>query len=313
MILTLTNGNAGISYWKAGRFVLSVGSAIVGSTGKVRIWCSSIGSKTSPIATYTQTSATNLKIDISDLVRAYSPAYVYWCTESADGTTLGTTRTITITYAGLINPNGVYVPANPLTSKGALIIPPRMYYEGISQSEVEAEFFQNTADSWAVTGDATMSQDGRNIGQIHGAFALCGEYAQQCLIYKPRAMRCDAEYALVRWVSFSGVSRTHIFEAIKHKQSTNDAFSLLPIDNEYIEIKGREDGFVLHLDNLDAYDLWYYADVLQSSKVEVSFDGNTYNRAQITNKSIVLPDGNAGTDGKLDINVNWKRYDSVAL
>ena len=125
-------------------------------------------------------------------------------------------------------------------------------------------------------------------------------------------LQCGVRYAMVRWVSFTGATRCHTMEAVKAKSDTKDAFSLLPIDNEYVDIKGREDGFTLHLNGLSAYDLWYYADMIHSSKVEVSLDGETWDRVQVTKKSFTAPDGE-GSNGEIEIQVNWKRYDAVAM
>lgn len=260
------------------------------------------------VAVYKRTAANDAYIDVTDYLRAYASTITTFNFLVGMNTII-----VSVSVAGLINPANVLIPIHSLKSYGALVIPPSMYYAGEQNIDVAAEFYAPSGTgSWNVSGNATRSTNGRIYGQITGDYSIVRN-GSTIKSYKARPRQCDITYALVEWVSFSGIERTHWFEVVKHKQSTNDAFSLLPIDNEYIEIKGREDGFVLHLDNLDAYDLWYYADVLQSSKVKVSFDGNTYNRVQITNKSIVLPDGNAGTDGKLDINVNWKRYDSVAL
>lgn len=310
MILTLTNSNQNASYWKAERFVLSAGSTIAQSGGKVRIWCSMTGSKTSPIASYMQTYDDDLKIDITDLVRTYKPTYVYWCLDADEE--LGTTRTITITYSGLISPERVIIPQHKFSNAGArgYVIPPRMYYAGNQQSDVEAELYK-TSGTWVVTGDAVLSMDGRNVGQIAGDFTLSN--GAVTLAYRLRRMRCDTRYVLVKWVSFTGAVREHIFECTKAKQSTKDAFSLLQFDNAYSEIKGREDGFTLRLDNLDLYDMWYYADVLQSSSVQISFDGQTYYSAQVLDKSITLPDGEAGTNGILEIAINYKKYDAVVM
>ena len=41
-------------------------------------------------------------------------------------------------------------------------------------------------------------------------------------------------------------------------------------------------------------------------------DGTNYERVQVVSKNVTLPDGEA-TDGKLEIEVNWKRYDAVAM
>ena len=84
------------------------------------------------------------------------------------------------------------------------------------------------------------------------------------------------------------------------------------MDNSYNEVKGREDSLDIYLDELMPYDLWYYADVITSSFVEVSLDGTNWNQVQVTNKNITLPTGGAG-NGKLEITVNWRRYDAVTM
>lgn len=125
---------------------------------------------------------------------------------------------------------------------------------------------------------------------------------------------CEATYALVRWVSFTGHTKQHVFELVKPKTAVSDAYSLEPIDNEFVEIKGRVDGFTLKLDNLSPYDMWYYSDVLTSSKVEVSLDhGETFDRVQVTNKDIEILNDGSMSNGVIEFNVNWKRYDAVGM
>lgn len=123
---------------------------------------------------------------------------------------------------------------------------------------------------------------------------------------------CKDPVAAVRWVSFTGVQRVHHFMLRKPTIASAENYQLLTLDNSYNEIKGRVDGFDLYLDDLLPYDLWYYADVITSSKVEVSLDGQTWNQVQVTNKNVTIPAGEMG-NGKLEITVNWKRYDPVTV
>lgn len=125
--------------------------------------------------------------------------------------------------------------------------------------------------------------------------------------------RCSVQYAMVEWVSFTGALRRHVFEVVKAKSESADNFSLMPYASEYRETKGRKDGFTLRIDGLDAYDYWYYADVLLSSDVKVSLDGVNYTQVQVTTKNVTIPDGEAGEKGKLEMAVNWKHYDAVIL
>lgn len=305
MILNVLRG--GNSYtanvWKQERFVLHANSL----TGQLLVWTNLQGSANAPIAKYNVGSDNYVYIDMTDYVRAYpnvATIYVYDVSSVVSS--------VSVSVEGLINPAHVIIPQHTFSNAGArgYVIPPRMYYAGIQQGDVEAELYK-TSGTWVVTGDATLSVNGRHVGQISGNFTLSN--GAVTLAYCRRRMRCDVRYVLVKWVSFTGVSREHIFECTKAKQNTKDTFSLLQFDNAYSEIKGREDGFTLRLDNLDLYDMWYYADVLQSSSVQISFDGQMYYSAQVLDKSITLPDGEAGTNGILEIAINYKKYDAVIM
>lgn len=271
-----------------------------------RLYTDLHGSAASPIAVYT---GGEVYIDVTDYLRTYPTCSKIFV---ADDLTPGTYTTINVQVVGLINPESVIIPPHALAGDGALIIPPSMMICELDHNGLEEAEFYATAGTWNVTGEATMAIDKRSIGQIGGSFTLTdGTHTKK---YVPRPFRCDVSYALVRWVSFTGKKRAHWFEATKARTAAADGYSLLPIDSEYINVKGRDDGFTLRLDGLDVYDLWYYADVLTSSKVEVSLDdGATFDRVQVTSKDITLPDGEAGTDGKIEIDINWKRYDAVAM
>jgi hypothetical protein len=94
--------------------------------------------------------------------------------------------------------------------------------------------------------------------------------------------------------------------------AADSSYQLLTLDNSYDEIKGRVDNFDLYIDELLPYDLWYYADVVTSSKVEVSLDGQNWHRVQVTTKNVTIPTGTMG-NGKLEITVNWRKYDAVTM
>ena len=73
------------------------------------------------------------------------------------------------------------------------------------------------------------------------------------------------------------------------------------------------DSVTLVIDELSAYDLWYYSDIITSSKVEVFISGAVgWSQVQVTNKNVTIPDGDA-RNGKLEITINWRRYDAVTM
>lgn len=290
-----------VTYWKQERLVFSIQEH-----DSIKMWSNLKGSQSSPIATYLPDNYNVVLVDLTDYVRANpNVAHLYFYSEEN-----AATYDVTITIAGLINPFKVLIPQHDLSV--ALICPPSlMYCDGVNK--LAAELYPDLP-LWTIVGDAALRSDYRQVKDILGTFTLSISFEQNTnrRTFSTTPLVGCARYAFVRWVSFTGVTRVHMFEVAKDKTSAADAYSLLPIDNEFVEIKGREDGFVLRLAGLDAYDTWYYSDLITSSKVEVSMDGTNYDRVQVVSKNVTLPDGEA-TDGKLEIEVNWKRYDAVAM
>ena len=293
------NGYNTAKVWKQERLIARLTSV----TADVKLWTNIEGSSSSPIATYTPTSAGVCLIDLTDYVRA-NP------TVTAFNFSFGLNNyVLSVSMMGLINPESVLIPDNMLTQYGALITPPSMMICAMDHGGEEQAEFYATSGTWTVDGQAQIDVSKRYIGNIDGVFTISdGTHTKK---FVPRAFKCGVEYALVKWISFTGIERIHWFEVMRKKTTAVDSYSILPIDNEYIQIKGREDGFQLRLTGLNMYDLWYYADILTSSKVEVSVNGSN-NRVEVETKNITIPDGEA-FDGKLEINVNWKRYDAVAM
>ena len=308
MIVTINGATQSVKYWRAERLIAK-GSGL--GSAHVKMWSNIEGSETTPVAEYIPASG-NVFIDLTDYVRAnYGPISTIYLKVVG-----GATTTLGLLFPGLINPDKVLIPGyEPNTDTDELRVrPPYMFYKGSANVIAEIYLKQDYPTDIEAVGSATISSNYRFVTITGNNFELRGDYSYQFdFNYRAVPMQCGVRYALVRWVSFSGITRVHYFEVYKSKIETDNSYKLLPIDNEYIEIKGRADGFTLRLDNLDAYDYWYYADLLTSSKVEVSFDdGATFDRVEITNKNITIPDGER-TDGKLEINVNWRRYDAVSM
>lgn len=303
MIVNLT-ADTSANVWKQERLVIKLTSIIE----DVYFWTNISGSYDSPIAIYTPTTSGEVYIDVTDYLRTYASTITDFYVREYDSESQ---ITLSVTIKGLINPENVIIPDNPLADYDALVVPPSFMYCTMDQSDLEQAEFYATSGTWSVTGSAAISTDSRYIGQIEGIFILSNgtNYKR----YNPTSFRCGVRYALVKWVSFTGIERVHWFEVEKCKTATKSSYDLMPIDNEYVQIKGREDSFTLHLQGLNNYDLWYYADVLHSSSVEISLDGTNYDQVQVATSDITIPDGEAGTNGELDINVNWKRYDAVAM
>lgn len=311
--------------WLGERFVIKV-PRFVGSGSTVKIWTNLDGSDADPIATYAMPSSSDLYIDLTDYVRVhtYSLETIYTKRGSV-------TNTMTFTAMGLIDPKSVLIP-QPVgelrTNGGVLIGPPsRMISprdldpneEGESSIIFELRKVDENATVYMseyVNGILIVSSEleepicelaSNNIDEI----VLDSDGHTQTFTIAPQ--ECGKRYCLVEWISFTGATRRHVLEVRKAKSTVDGAYDLQGIDNEYRRVKGRVDGFDLFLDELDEYDIWYYADIINSSKVRVSFDGVNWAQVDVVEKNYTLPDGDAEKNGNIQISVNWKRYDACDI
>lgn len=318
MIVNILTASGTQKLWKAER-IMFYGQGAQEFSHPVKMWTNLHGSNTSPIATYTPTSSNELYVDLTDYVRTYpTVSHVYFNSAYFENI-----ADISVSVVGLINPSNVIIPYRDINdTMESLILPPSFMLKPIaSDARLKIECY-DTGTYAAATGRIVMRPSGDDIW-LHNARSLQLPYETtsieiwhlEDINYKTIALRelnCDKRYAAVKWISLSGVERCNTFEVMKPKTEAVDQFSLIPIDNEYIEIKGRKDGLTLRLDGLSAYDIWYYSDVMFSSNVQVSLDGSTWDRVQVTTKSATQPDGGAN-NGKLEIAINWKRYDAVGM
>lgn len=326
MIVQLDQQETAVSvqYWKQERLIFRVPT---GTGEPVRVY-SDLGT----IANYTGFGS-YIDIDLTDWVRANEEIAardnVYISTIIQSGVfDVDVEWVLDIQTAGLINPENVLKPDSNFLHFP--IVAPTRYIGGEDTiCEVYTDYeSSNPARSMAW---AWYNAQGRRGGAILSkglhSLQVGSEYKMLAFgtgsqlvnpdkkaIIPIQEQECEVTYALVRWVSFTGGTKQHVFELVKPKTSVADAYSLEPIDNEYVEIKGRVDGFTLKLDNLSPYDMWYYSDVLTSSKVEVSLDhGATFDRVQVTNKDMTLLTNGNMSNGVLEFNVNWRRYDAVSM
>lgn len=312
----LTYPNVGI--WSAERQIIYM-ERVSGSVSEVKL--SKRNKETLPfedIATYKLDENGKCAIDITDLVRTfgvYQNAIDVNTSLSINIATPGVSTSFYIRINGIINPADVYIP--PFSMPDALIVPPeRILYAGLT--DIRCEFYTEvtTGLNWELEG-AIFAENKRWIDAINdftiyrvksGETTIARKSTFQSIFVDP----CKFPAAAVRWVSFTGGQRVHHFLLRKPTIASVGNYQLLTLDNSYNEIKGRVYGLDLYMDDLLPYDLWYYADVITSSKVEVSLDGQTWNQVQVTNKNVTIPTGEMG-NGKLEITVNWRKYDAVTM
>lgn len=301
-----------------------------------------IGHQTAPVsATYTLDGDGRVEIDATDVLRLSIENGIGGNVNSiyiVDPTN-GEYVNIYGKIAGLINPDGVLVPDNvnrlrvveyteAFNTRVVIVPPQRMLMDlGTNDTRITCEFYPSQAETGlsyyfglqeeyehgqpVVERSVVVDQGAVKIRTWTDEAPGIGTATIQIVHLHP--LEGCKQYAAVRWVSFTGVTRLHTWEVSKQKNETSGAFELLTQDGTFNVAKGRKDGFALRLDGLNAYDYWYYADVCHSSRVEVSLDGQTWQRVNVTTKGVTVPDGNAGRLNTLEVELTYKEYDAISL
>lgn len=312
MIINLNTQS--VDYWKQERLVIK-GSYL---PAPVHFWSDREGSYADPIAIYTPDANQDVLIDVSDYIRTYGGMMLFFRQE------LSTTQiNITVNVIGLINPATALIPKHD-ASYYAYVVPPSKIiamddyaYTVAFELQPQSATFPWTIKEWdedgALIDSGSISQGGSvACSGLTYKFELKDAGGSGVVTRVFRSTLCEKTYAIVEWKSFTGATRRHLWEVVKHTISQSDVTSLVTMDENYQEIKGRVDGLTLMLDGLNAYDFWYYSDVVTSSDVNVAVEGHDMERVQVTAKSVTIPDGD-GANGKLEITINWRHYDAVDM
>jgi hypothetical protein len=190
------------------------------------------------------------------------------------------------------------------------------------------------AGTWALKGDVTGNV-ALTVGAITDATIIgnnneltivntIGGVANVVQRVRLRPRVCDEELAHIQWTSRTGGYKRVLMQRCKASVSQVDRVSLvdsvwfggsgLPIDY-YRGFAGEEEEFVLRLEHLTAYDVWWYSDLLTSDSVVVaddSFNSPTAKTVEVTTKSITIPDGSVN-DTTFEVKVKYKSSDAFGL
>lgn len=254
----------------------------------------------------------SVDVDITDVVRMYETG-TFKVSELSGDTVVEEQTPDSWLRAGLINPAKVLIPDHDLQDAGGgvLILPPNKMLLDQDIPMIYAECYFSEPNNWIVAEGAEFGDDKKRDIIISGDFMLTTRGYTAVKSYSPEYADKCTPLAFLTWQSFTGVFRTHIFKIVQQATETVDEVEMLTADNSYDIRKGRRDSVTLRLDGLNRYDLWYYGDVVTSSAVEISFDGENGYRAEVTTKKIELPANDEGALGSIEITLNYSRYDSL--
>jgi hypothetical protein len=309
MIIDLTTGtHTNVPYWQQERLVLKL------TTASDHVDLYDFADQNTPIATYLTADGV-AEIDITDYVRANQTRNQYALTYEGAGQYWA----MSIMRAGLINPEGMIIPPHELTERGVLIVPPSKM---IATSDTIRAGFYATQGVWRryINGQWVGLENGYIPVRETESITISDSGFEGMHQFRIYERLCGFRYATIGWTGADNCSgipadRVHTWEVRSQEIASVDDYSLMDWDNAYKTIKGREDGFTLFLDDLSAYDMWYYSSILTSNYVILKeIDGVTLEEEvvlDVVGKSVTLPNGYAL--GKLEVQVKYKRYDAIDL
>lgn len=272
--------------------------------------------------------------DITDIVRMYAAGgdadfelVVY-----APGGEIITDEFVTMKIVGTIKPENLVMPLHPFIERetlteshneGIVVFPSMIYGKSgdvftdhslilaIRVPEVLLPF---------VSFHAYRNNVLNTLQYLDGAVILptnvdvvCARFAMvQYNLTRVRPILCDHTYALVRWVGRDGYARQLLWEVEDVQLDHGEQYALYNMNTPFDIRSGAISKMTLKLDNVCAYDYWWYSDIITSSDVrvivdnEAKFDDSA--RVQVTTKNVTIPNGDNGAT--LRVNINFRKYDA---
>ena len=119
---------------------------------------------------------------------------------------------------------------------------------------------------------------------------------------KTRALPCDADSAYVSWQGISGGNKAALWKVRDKGINVTESVDFATMTDGVDVRKSFGSVMALYLDDLSAYDVWYYSDIIASDIVNVN--GRQVN---ITTSSVTYPNGY--DRGEVVVNVEFSNFD----
>lgn len=323
MIINLNTATGTQYLWKQERIILrGAGQGFA----PLYIWTNLHGSQAQPLARYEQAGGFTYA-DITDYVRAYpNVSKIYYTDDLSDPQDF---VELAVHVQGLINPANDIIPFNceavatqdPLAQgapdlTGLLVTPPRMILQPITGEYVNCEtrIKNGYSQRYSVSpSDVIFDEQGSTIEIPSTAtgFGIWDDVEQlKAFDYVVTPRNSELNYVTLDWVSRYGVVKAAVWEMKNLKYATGETVNIESLNNEYDTRKGVEISFTAQLEGLTAYDYWYYADIINSSRVSARINGVTRN-VSVDTKDVTIPNTSSGEFKTLEITIKLAKFDAI--
>lgn len=259
------------------------------------------GSHASPIAKYYLDNNGDVTIDMSDYIRAYPNVSTIYVEDQQC-----TVISIPMSVIGLSRPIKALIPD---TWDGAIIVPPSRILKSISGATNAVEFYLE--EDHTINDELVQDVQPESI-EVTADRLVIKKNIYTMKVVTTKNLECGHKYCAIRWESSTGVTRCATFEVKENNTQVKDKTQLINLDG-FSVLKGKSLSFKAFLTDLDQYDMWYYSDIITSSKVDVLIAGEEWRQVDVTSNSATVPDGNAGEFNTLELSITYKDYDAATM
>lgn len=276
-------------------------------------------------ARYVPKSNRTLEADLTDLVRVSNTGAGTVSELDTNGSVLSSVS-FSWNVRGLINPQTDIVPdfcdvlslSDPEFIANLIVVPPSLILRGAvlslacelratTETEFDAGFYLSGVWNSNLILDAYGRKTRVALSALQDEIIIRNVTEGVIVATIPlTSTNPEKEYVTIEWTSRYGTRKIATFERRNVKYSVKDTISLADLSNEYDVRKGQEIGFTAVLENLSAYDYWYYSDIITSSYVAISGK-----KVEVSTKDVTIPNSSAGEFKKLEIQINYAKYDTL--
>ena len=298
------------------------------NTAKVRL---SLSSPINVVAYYVVPTSRELQIDVTDIVRLAESSVIYLSGYNSSGKLVpGESVTCSWTTKGLIDPDKDIKPISELLERWTEIADSKGVDVSVSLAPPSRILEQLTGFPLIIemhgTQDIGVSPIGSTSRNMFDAFRsqitipygmndwFIGNDSEQITYgtYATTERNGCNNVCVVRWISRYGVQKQFVWYYKDLRVNVSEVVSIATIDGTYDERKGYVQGLTLFLDELNAYDYWYYSDIITSSKVEICMEGSSLWRVvQVDTKNVQIPNNDMGKPKDLEVQINLQGYDAI--
>ena len=219
---------------------------------------------------------------------------------------------INVARVGIADPARLAIPCNNAAGEHLTTLPPSVIYadgKHILMLDVVGGSPVRLNGSTQITPQALLQYMTLPLGAIDADSNVTLEYLSARPIAwhifwqtKTRALPCDVDSAHVLWKSVSGGNKAALWKVKDKGLNVTESVEFATMYDGVDVRKSFGSAMALYLDDLSAYDVWYYSDIIASDIVNVN--GRQVN---VTTSSITYPNGY--DRGEVVVNVEFSNFD----